>query len=404
MQPLRILIPGRYWDSHIYAGRLYLFGLEGDIRSIDWDSLIENWNIRDELRIALIYAFLHSDYLYGHDLQYLFQDREIENIIARKFRELAEENLYATPRRLSRHIIGQQGNPCPFPHTDTEIYHQNLYVGGPSGLVRATCNKKTKYPVSTRPEKIWDAPILGMSASYDSIAIAAGEEGLFELDTNGTGYDPNRHDSNEPKPLVDNPCRDCNWAYYSIFASSDESGFLASYTKWVDNAYDSHAERRFEGVRKAGDIFGSLGYSWGVQDKLCQAVENGIRVVRYRPWASKSEDRLKHLGTVSLSSWKGSVISASVATFGVVIELENAIVIYPSSGDPITLSGEPVNWRIFPRSKHYENQLHIIYEDRLEILSFNHDYLINQEEKLLGTSFMRQRREQRTSLGELIAS
>jgi len=404
MQPLRLLIPGRYWDSHIYAGRLYLFGLEGDIRSIDWDSLIGKWNIRDELKIALVCAFLRSDYLYGQDLQDLFQDREIRNIIARKFRDLAEENLYATPRQLSHHIIGHQDNPCPFPHADTEIYHQNLYVGGPSGLVRTTCNKKRKYPISTRPEKIWDAPVLGISASYGSIALAAGEEGLFELDINGTGYNPNRDTSNEPKPLVDNPCCDCNWAYYSIFASSDESGFLASYTKRMDDTHDSYPKRQFEGVRKAEDIFGSLGYSWGVQDKLCQAVENGIRVVRYQPWTPKLEDRLKHLGTVSLASWKGSVISASVATFGVVIELENAIVIYPSSGDPITLFGEPVNWRTFPRSKHYENQLHIIYEDRLEILSFNHDYLINQEEKLLGTSVMRQRREQRTSLSELIAS
>ena len=36
------------------------------------------------------------------------------------------------------------------------------------------------------------------------------------------------------------------------------------------------------------------------------------------------------------------------------------------------------------RSKQYENQLHVVYEDRLEIFSFNHDYFINQKSKLSG--------------------
>jgi len=54
-----------------------------------------------------------------------------------------------------------------------------------------------------------------------------------------------------------------------------------------------------------------------------------------------------------------------------------------------TFAGEPVNWRIFPRSKHYENQLHIIYNDRLEIISFNHDYFVNQNEKWAGIEVFR---------------
>ena len=397
MQPVKLLIPGRYWDSHIYAGRLYLFGLDGDIRTINWKPLIEEWNTRDELRLALTCAFLRSDYLYGLNLQALFHDREIRDIIARKFKNLAKENLQATLVQLANYTIGHQNNPCPFPHADTEIYYENLYVGGPSGLVRLACNKRTKYPVSTRPEKKWDAPVLGLSASYGSLALAAGEEGLFELDINKIRIRSNEAISNEPKRLSHDPCRDCNWTYYSIFASSDESGFLAAYTKrevvkQENGTSKRHWKRQLEDILQAEDIFGSSGYSWGVQDKLCQAAENGIRIVRYQPWDS-TNDSLGHFNkfnTVPIPC-KGDVISASTAAFGVVIELEDAIVVYPSSGDVLTLSGEPVNWRIFPRSKHYENQLHIVYEDRLEIISFNHDYLINQEEKLLGYSVMRQR-------------
>ena len=37
-----------------------------------------------------------------------------------------------------------------------------------------------------------------------------------------------------------------------------------------------------------------------------------------------------------------------------------------------------------PALEHYSNQLHIIYDDRLEIISFVHDYFVDQTSKLSG--------------------
>lgn len=37
----------------------------------------------------------------------------------------------------------------------------------------------------------------------------------------------------------------------------------------------------------------------------------------------------------------------------------------------------------------FKNQLHVIYEDRLEILSFNNDYFVDQEAKLSGITYRR---------------
>jgi hypothetical protein len=90
---------------------------------------------------------------------------------------------------------------------------------------------------------------------------------------------------------------------------------------------------------------------------------------------------------LQLPPWKGEVISGRVAHFGVIIEFEDKIVVLPSKGDPITFEGEPVNWRVFPTSKHYGNQLHIVYEDRIEIISFNHDYFVDQRSKLAGLEY-----------------
>jgi hypothetical protein len=50
----------------------------------------------------------------------------------------------------------------------------------------------------------------------------------------------------------------------------------------------------------------------------------------------------------------------------------------------MVIPGEPVNWRVFPRSKHYANHLHVVYDDRLEVWSFNHDYFLDQKKKRLG--------------------
>ena len=47
----------------------------------------------------------------------------------------------------------------------------------------------------------------------------------------------------------------------------------------------------------------------------------------------------------------------------------------------------------------YENHLHVILDDRIEIYSFNHDYFLNQEDKEIGIEFKAQKhsRSQRKS-------
>lgn len=390
MQPLTLTIPGEYWDSYIYKGRLYLFGVNGDIKSISWGDFISSWNIEADTKIAFVCAFQRSDYLYSNDVQSIMIDHEIRSLMINKFQKLSRTELHATEEMIRSSQKGHQDNPCPFPHADLELYKDQLFVGSANGLYKATCNKKTKYPVSMRPEKKWDGPVLGLSASYGALALAAGREGLFELDLEHHFFNsPNQ----SPRQLSSASCRDCGWAYFSVFASSDSSGYLAEFGKFSNGIYDRKADREFQRIENARDIFGSDGYCWGTQDKLCQAATNSIKVVKYEPWLYEAENRVHYLGTVNFEPWKGDIVSAATANFGVIVELEHALVIFPSAGDTITLRGEPVNWRVFQRSKHYENQLHVIYEDRLEILSFNHDYLVNQKEKILGTSvFSRQNR------------
>jgi hypothetical protein len=158
---------------------------------------------------------------------------------------------------------------------------------------------------------------------------------------------------------------------------------LVEYSK---TEHEQFWKRDFTGVTPASDLFEKPGYTWGVQDKLCCASNGFVDVVRYRPWMEKPNQRLEPLGRVSSLRSGQDAIAASAAPFGAVVEYSNSMVVYLSDGTSNEFSGEPVSWRVFPRSKHYENQLHIQYTDHMEIVSFNHDYIIDQSAKIVGTT------------------
>lgn len=388
MQPLRITIPGEYWDTQLYSGRLYLFTRGGDIRTINWDDLIAEWPVEHRLRLAMDCAFRRSDYLYGDQWTLLFSDDEVKTVVLKKFDDLARVDLEAAKRDLEKCSVGIQENPFPFPHSDSVVYKKSLFVSSRDGVHRGTCQRGKRYPVSSRPERKWDAPTVALDANWSSLALAAGEEGLYEL---------NLYTDEEPKKIDKRDCTDCNWAFYSIYGSSHSTeGFLAAYQRVRRHNDSEFSVRVFDTVIPANRIFhDARGYSWGNQDKLCHAANGTVQVVSYRPWEEDAGNRLQDMGfielaapnddrTIELMPWKGGVISGAVALFGTVIECDNAVVVVPSDGPSKTFPGAVVNWRVFPRSIQYENQLHLVYEDRLEIYSFNQDYFVDQNQKRSG--------------------
>jgi hypothetical protein len=58
-----------------------------------------------------------------------------------------------------------------------------------------------------------------------------------------------------------------------------------------------------------------------------------------------------------------------------------------SDGTYYNIPGEVTRVRIFPRSLNYENHLHVIHNNTLEIYSFNNDYFVDQKAKDLGFAF-----------------
>lgn len=411
MSPLKLTIPGHYWDTQIYRGRLYLFDIEGRILTLNWDRLIEALPVDNALKLALVCAYKRSDYLYRVAATGIFHDEEFKAILNSRFSTLAETPLVIEEDQLKETSLGHQENLFPFPHADSTMYYRRLYVSSQSGIFSSNCDGKTKYPISTRVEKLWDGPVLALGASYNSLALAAGEEGLweynlnfageeglweYELDSPSTRLSESASKTN-PRPLTGQHCSECQWVFHSIYGSSlNGSGVLAAYHRTrgeSDEESDAPRKklyrRKFDRLISEKEIFSGFEepagvYSWAAQDKICQAANGSIRVAKYQPWNERTPVQL--LGSLPLEHHNETLVSAKVALFGTVVELDSRLVVLASNGDIHPIAGEPVSWRVFPRSRHYENHLHIIYDDRLEVLSFNHDYLLDQRQKISGIS------------------
>jgi hypothetical protein len=383
MQAIKLVIPGRYWDSQLYSGYLYLFSDSGDLVIVDWNTAINNLIAEDpSLKMAAHTAFLESNLFYEKGAQLLLQNELINRTLLDRFESLARMNLQLDLKKIQSKFITRKDNPLPFPHVDSEIYYRKLYVGLKAGVFYSGCDGGN---VKEESVKVWDMPTFDITASRlcTTLAFAAGSEGLFQqkIEQNKTGKE-----QKEPALVSKNHCTTCGWTDFSIYATSHvDKSFFASFRKIKSEESNHKFKRRFEEIIPASEIFKNGGFSWGIQDKLYAYQNNGIDVIKYTLERDGSP-KFEPIGRLPLESWEGEVVSAEVAPFGTVIECENAIVVVQSDNTTIRISGEPVNWRVFSKSQHYTNQLHIIYEDKLEIFSFYNDYFVDQDKKISGIS------------------
>ena len=401
MRPLVLTIRQPFFDTQLYMGRLYGWCLDGSVATYDWNRLLALVidRLGPDSRLPLECGFRRGDYLYGKHWELLFRDEEIRNVIMRRFERWSEVPIEIENRELESSFVGRQDSPMPFPHADSVVFKRKLYTAGAQGIHVASCNKRTRKPVSTRTERRWDCPAFGLAKSrYWGLAIAAGEEGVFEYHPDRID-EPTRSGNGAARKARD--CTLCEWMYFSLYGSSHncpgfmlEFGHNSTRSKGVAQWETEEPRRKFIAELEPDSIFEARGpqghpggpaYTWGAHDKICRLANRQIEVVRFNPWSLQEGRPFEQLTSVEVMETKGEFVSAQTALFGFIVEFDNCLVIIESaSNQPLNRWGEPVNWRVFRHSKFYANQLHVAYHDRLEVLSFNQDYFSNQETKVAG--------------------
>ena len=413
MQPVRLTIYGDFWDSQIYKGRLYLWSMDNTVHVYDWEALVDSI-ARDGLRLPLVCAFSRGDVLYvPHGLSVLFEDQDMRMLLEEKFYLISQSEWTFTQHEIERFLIGEQGSPFDALHDDSSIYLNRIYGLTDTGLHSAKAHKPRsyKFKVDRTSEKLWDGLGTALQAKSRALAIAAAGDGLFELHLD---------DSREPTQLSKHHTLFVNWAFASIYGSSDvSSGHLAAF-RWatgrgvaedelgLDDPFNDRAQsliRELVRIVDEEEIFGptsqagagSKKLSWGNQDKLYRASSQRIEAVHFTQQHLADADHVNNtrpfdpIGKIEFDEGdivgRSAPISGSAAYFGVVVEYEDVLVVVTSDNQQHIIPGPVTRWRVFPRSVRYENHLHVILDNRLEIWSFNNDYFVNQRGKTAGIEF-----------------
>lgn len=411
MQPVKITIKGDYYDCQIYRGRLYLWTFDGDLKVYNWNDIVQSFIKKETDKIAMTFCFMDGNYLYKSSLIELFKDVDFKKLLLAKFTQIEKPVFQLTEKQLEKFLFGQQETPTGILPTDTEIYSNKLYFIHEKGLFSGSAhrNKSDKYPVSSRPSKLWDCNLLSIKANkYPQLALSGGDEGLFEL--NMATSLPSNLERVEKKifQISKNHSSFSNYSFLNIYNTSLlENSFLAMF-KWnitKDKNQNDKPLRDYDTSITDKDIFDIKSnrhfISWGIEDKIYKATDGGFEIIKFNNYANeeKGEKKFTRLKSVNLQAWKGKIINGGTAYFGNIVECENALVVIQSNGEYLTIPGPITRWRVYPRSMNYENHLHVILDDKIEIYSFNHDYFLDQEEKNIGIQFTseKHRRTRRTS-------
>lgn len=397
MSPIKIVIPGKFYDSFIYNKKLLLWNINSDIIQIEWDYLISDLFENSEDRFAYFCAFIHGDYLYGYKWRLIFEDSLIKEAIKQRFNSLKDVTFDI--KKIKENLINIYSNPFPFPHSDCTIYRKNrknpdLYIVTSGGLFKSPYyNHKNGNLFNTMKNSIkcHDIPSFNIDAQSDMIISSCGNDGVFGW----SGFDDfsSAFKAAEPMQLSAKHSTWINWIFSDIFSSSYYNGGYLLETS-LNRENKQFQKQSFSIIREfnADNLFDKKGLTWGVGDKICSLRDGEIKVYRYKRNIKDGEKKFTELASFYDERLSfNNIIKTGSAPWGYILEYKTMLLVIQSNGELIKIEHkgqEIVNWRIFTRSIRYSNQLHVIFEDNISIYSFNNDYFQNQFEKNIGIRFI----------------
>lgn len=383
MSPIKLSIHGDYIDCQIYRGRLYLWTMDGKLCVYDWVKLILSL-IQDETeKLIFAFSFLDGNFLYKKSIIELFKDKDFNAVLFSKFKRLEGRCLLLEEKDIRPFLIGEMDTPTKRFPIDTEIYSNKLYFITENGMFVSSAHKNrgSVNPVSSRPKKIWDARALSIKANrYPQIAISAGFDGLFEYDLSSF---------NEPMKISDKHSTFANYTNSSIYSSSLCGKSYFSYFGWNQEKQKQNLFVR-EWLKNFDDSLffenDNLLLSWGFGNKIYKVSKNGFESVRLTKNAAYDYEK-NPIYKIKDFKYK-NIIGGTSTYFGNIVEYKDSLLVALTNGQILEIKDPIVRWRVYPRSLNYENHLHVILEDRIDVYSFYHDYFIEQKNKNLGVDYL----------------
>lgn len=323
----RLSIQGDFFDCQLYNSRLYLWTFNGSLQVYDYDMIMSWWE-REKLNRPKVSVIRRYEY---EPSSFMLETRELRSF-------LIYERGYLTSE---------------FP-TDTEFYEKQLYETNSEGLFVTGIHKHSKV------KQLWDCPLLSINAYYTKkIVCAAGIEGLFEFSST----------IDSMTNLTNNHAIDADFCNPGIYVQSYQNNsylLLNDNDGRIVNDYDLFPKDKEENISP------SLAWCW--KDNFFLAKNHVLQKFKYL----YNEHRLFLVDCIKFYDWKGDFISAGSIDYGTMIELENAAFVIEGLGtknNHATIEGSVTRWRFYPRLHKYKNHLHIIFDDRLDVLIMSNNFL-----------------------------
>jgi len=383
--------------------------MNGEIKVYDWNKVINQTVIpKFKERLPFVFSFMEGNFLYNKKVSYIFSDEAYRSILLNQYKVLVDTPVTISAEDLELSRLYQGNIPLNELPIDTEVYANNLYFAVDNGLYRRVIHTGVSDPsIGPKDTKLWECRLLSLKANkYPQIALSAGSEGLFELNlVKDEAIRPQALETVEDTKVYKisgKPSSFSNYSFLSVFSSSYvEESYMALFNWKPINPLrlNTTGKREVKVYRDFDEVIGQQGIfgdsseseiSWGIDDKIYSIKGDILTILKFNNAANveKGDTYYQTLESVKLPANIGQIVGAGSSYFGNVLEFTKGVMVLRSDGNVTVIPDEVIRWRVYPRSKNYMNHLHLLYDDRLEIYSFNHDALVNQVTKKIGIEYI----------------
>lgn len=370
MAELNINIVGDFIDSFIYSGVLFTVDTDGRLCSYSWNNLVER------------YFSLYPEYS--------FIKNKILDCRSKNSRPITEDiTLNFEKSFLEKY---QKGTCCDLNvwSTDLDVKDNILYISSERGLetlpfLQEWDNGKVMKFNELVP--LWkEAKVFGLSTgSWGRTILAAGNNGALEIMNNDVEQLKMIGFSRKKEKIINNGvCLDCEWNSNSTLAILEGLGDKMMYlfnNVTSDSNFKNNGRKKItskkdkeESIQKITDSLNretvrdisklEFVNSWFEEGNLYATGEgNKEYIFKNNEWMELSGPKL-YLNKTVISKIKK-------INSGRFIETDSDELFIVKDCKEYLLSDDYTSWRVFPRSKNYQDRIHIVNDDCLQIKIFD---------------------------------
>lgn len=376
MSEFKINIEGNFLDSFIYSGVLFTVDVDGVLCTYSWNHLIDEYMKTDADKKRFKNKLIDT----RKDKRIKF-DKDLVIELDQKFLEKYQKGICLDLDVWS---------------TDLDIKDNILYISSERGLEALPFMESWdngKVMSFNDLYKVWgESKVFGVSTgSWGRTLLAAGCHGALEVVNDVEQNNTIALKQQDGKVLSEEVCLDCEWELNSTVAILDQldTQVLLEYEKLIsDSNFKFHArdsqEERAKKIRERESIpQENISY---LKEYIKSGIPNNLENIATYSWFDEKKlvglDQENHslFYDFTKNEWivddnklidEMSYRKIRQTNAGIIIETEDDSLYRKSGKTNKLLSNDVSSWRVFPRSKNYQDRIHIVNEDYLQISIFD---------------------------------